>query len=170
MNEACEALNGISGAAKHDRTQVPEPDGRPPRMWRRGPVMVGAVALTLAVLVAAATIALMRDKDDGSQIRDLIQKFATSVEADPVEAAAMLCQEEREIFEQEIDPDLRLPEAPLKPKISVSRVRVEGDMASATVKPASGPSRRMYFRKEKGIWTVCAPAAPAAKPAIGGVS
>lgn len=150
--------------------QTPEPDRRPPRKWRRRPVMVGAIALTLAVMVSAASVALDRGEDGGSQFHDLVQRFATSVEADPFEAAAMLCQEEREIFEQNATPDIDLPEAPLKPKVSVSAVVVEGDVASATVKLASGQSGRMYFRKEKGMWTVCAPADPLAQPAIGGGS
>lgn len=169
MNMGCDAEAGIGDAAEHASTQAPGPDGPPPGKWRR-PMTIGAIALTLPVIVSAAIFALARGEDGESQVRDLVQRFATSVEVNPFEAAAMLCQEEREIFEQNANPDIDLPEAPLKPKVSVSAVVVQGDVASAMVKPPVGPSRRMYFRKEKGLWTVCAPAAPSAQPAIGGGS
>jgi hypothetical protein len=132
--------------------------GGQPGLWRRRWMVGGTVALTVAVLVTAITVALTRGDDDESEIRALVQEFATAVETDPFQAATMLCLEEREIFEQTVNPDLVLPESPTKAEVSISEIVVESDVASAKVEPRSGPARRIYFRKENGIWTVCDPA------------
>jgi hypothetical protein len=99
------------------------------------------------------------DPGDAEQIHTLVQVFAAAVDADPFRAATMLCSEEREFFEDTINPDLVLPKYPPQaPPIAVSDVVVDGDMASAVIRrpPASIPIR-MYFRREGGAWTVCAP-------------
>ncbi|MGI8721827.1 MAG: hypothetical protein ACR2JG_06320 [Geodermatophilaceae bacterium] len=72
----------------------------------------------------------------------------------------MLCQEERELFEQEINPDLVLPESPpAVPEIAVSDVVVTRELASAVIRrPPDNVPAPLYFRRERGMWTVCAPA------------
>jgi hypothetical protein len=65
---------------------------------------------------------------DEEQIRALVQAFADAVAADPFER--MLCREEREILEQEVDPELVLPESPRTvPQIGVSDIAVQDDIA-----------------------------------------
>lgn len=85
----CKKGSGELRACELASPQTPDPDRRPPRKWCRRPVMVGAIALTMGVMVSAASVALDRGKDGGSQFRDLVQRFVTSVEAGPFEAAAM---------------------------------------------------------------------------------
>ncbi len=96
---------------------------------------------------------------DAHEIRALVQAFATAVEADPYHASTMLCSQEREHFELHSESDMVLPKYPPKaPPIAVSDVVVDGDLASAVIRrpPASIPVR-MYFLREGGAWTVCAP-------------
>lgn len=152
-------MDAISVTGNTDGAAGVEGFGGRPRSWRRRSAVVGAVGLAVAVIVTAAvTVALTRGEGDKSKLRALVQEFATSAEADPFQAATMLCREERETFDQSVNPDLVLPESPTKPEVSISGILIESDLASATIEPPSGPTRRMYFRKENGTWTVCAPA------------
>jgi hypothetical protein len=158
LHDPREGVNGISDAAEHAVRNVSNGNAQRVEPWRRRRVEVVIACLVLAVLVVGLVAVLTRQQDDESQIRALVRDFAIAVAADPFAAAKMLCASEREAFEEQIDPELVLPESPPKPRVSVSGVHVEGLVASATVQPPSGPPSRMYFLKEKKGWTVCAPA------------
>ncbi|MBA3411437.1 MAG: hypothetical protein H0U15_11515 [Geodermatophilaceae bacterium] len=100
-----------------------------------------------------------RLSDDAEQIRALVEAFVQATRTDLFEAAKMLCRQERETFEEQVDPDHVLNESPIAlPPIAVSDIVVDGDMASAMIRrPPASRQTRMYFLREDGAWTVCAP-------------
>lgn len=135
----------------------------PPPRKSRTPWVVGGILSAVVVATGVVAFFLLNRapaETEEDRIAQLVQDFSVSVDGtDTSEAAAMLCDEERELFEERVDPDLPEPEtADETPDIDVSDVRIEGDLASALImRPPDDEAVTMYFRKESDEWTVCAP-------------
>ena len=110
---------------------------------------------------------LTRDSDE-AEIRQLVRDFAAATDyTDTRTIVSLLCTEEAEGITESgsYDPDdpdrmgpVAMPEDWRPPPVETSEVRVVGDVASALVR-RDERSFTLYFRREGGHWTVCAPAA-----------
>lgn len=133
----------------------------------RVPLLVAA----MVVLVGAALVWMLTgpgsddapepgpsEPGDADQLRLLVERFNAAAQFRPEDAVAMLCAEEREAAQRELltgFPDARTGDPS---PVTVGEVVVRNGVASAQVTPANGLVATLYFRREQGAWTVCAPA------------
>lgn len=133
----------------------------PPR--RRKQVWLYAVLAVVVITVASAVAAIAAydhyQNSDPARIKALIGAFSDSVSrGNPQEIATLMCREEAEPYlDAAADPGGELANAP-KPKFRIGDIVVHGDAASATLIFRDDQTQTMYFRKNAGKWTVCAPA------------
>ncbi|MPY59338.1 Rv0361 family membrane protein [Streptomyces spongiae] len=142
------------------------------RVW----IIISAVAAGL-LLFSASVYLVVRFTTDGSKspvatdesrIRKLVEDFAVAVDRDQQSVVLrLLCTAEAEALREDdsFDPSEPRPtDSPSVRPVKVAGIRVDGAIASARVTRPSQPAVTLYFRKEKGTWKVCAPAADTAAP------
>ncbi|MGC4879372.1 hypothetical protein ACLQ26_24305 [Micromonospora sp. DT43] len=139
-------------------------------------IVAAAVLLLVVVAGAVAWMAFGRSggagtppDTDETRLTRLTADFALAVErADQVRVLSLMCAEEAEEVKdgEGYDPsfdgaaDTSVTAAP----VTLADVVVTGDTAQGTVaRPGQDPNT-LYFRKEKGTWTVCAPAGDQVTP------
>lgn len=138
----------------------------------RGPprIISGAVALLLALTLGACTSevsgvsASFTDPDPAHQeIIALVAAFAHAVDAGDARAMgrSMCAQQAEEYLDQFADDQLEEAGADVpQPVVNVTNIEIKGTAARADVqRPDLGGARgTLYFRSEKGSWTVCSEA------------
>ncbi len=131
-------------------------------------VMAAGVVVTAAGVYLYLTLTKDREPWIGEEIhiRILVDNFANAVDTqDQAKILNLLCAEEAADFteDDDYDPTDDGPAAEPQggaPSVTTSDIHVTGDTASARVaRAADNDPRTLYFRKEGGIWKVCAPAA-----------
>lgn len=137
------------------------PPPAPPRRRRNGWLYAALAVIVIAVGGGIATIAAYHHyhNSDSTKIKALINAFSESVsKGNPQEIAGLMCREEAEPYLDSVaDPGGEVANAD-KPKFKIGGVVVRGNAASANLLFQDNHSQTMYFRKEEGRWTVCAPA------------
>jgi hypothetical protein len=107
---------------------------------------------------------------DKTRIRTLVENFAAAVDRDEQSTILkLLCSSEAQEIMQDDDFDPSRPPPSPQPSVrsvKVTDIHVEDDTASARVTRPSQSAVRLYFRKEKGAWKVCAPAGDADRPSM----
>jgi hypothetical protein len=151
-----------------------------PRAGSAGRWAIVAVAAGLAVVVACGLVgcvvvtrvggdqATVLSTSDEAKIRKLVNQFAAAVDReDQAAIVALLCTEEAEGItdDEDYDPsrDGGVTERRTAP-ITISDIRITGDVASARISRPSQPDTTLYFRKENGVWKVCAAAGDTPRP------
>lgn len=137
------------------------PSEPPPHGRGRLVLLVAAGALVVVAGVVVAVVALTRPRGDEADIRALVDRFALAVDReDQAAVVALLCaQEAADITEDDdYDPanDGGLATQPPHRDVRTSQVQVTGDVASARVERPEQDATTLWFRKEDGVWTVCA--------------
>ena len=159
----------------YDSPPPPPPAGGHPR---RGLIVAAAVVLLVVAAGAVAWIVFGRSggattapDTDETRLTRLTADFALAVErADQVRALSLMCTEEaEEVKDSEgYDPsfdgaaDTSVTAAP----VTLTDIVVTGDTARGTVSRPGQDPNTLYFRKENGAWTVCAPAGDQVTPSV----
>jgi hypothetical protein len=144
-----------------------EPPAARPSMSSRRRWLIVSAAVVAVLIVAGLVLFLTVGRGDSEQakVREVVDEFAVAVDqADRGTIIKLLCTEEAgELAEDDDDPapDGGPAAAGAKASVEVSDIRVTGDVASARVKRPSQAATTLYFRKEAGVWKVCAPAGDA---------
>lgn len=147
---------------------MPPPSGwwpppPPVRPRRRKQAWLYAVLAVIVIAVAGGVAAIATyehyQNSDPVKIKALIGAFSDSVsKGNPHEIARLMCREEAEPYLDAVaDPGGEPANAP-KPRFKIGDVVVHGDAAAATLIFEDHETQTMYFRKNDGAWTVCAPA------------
>lgn len=143
--------------APNDVLPQATPAASPPR---RGWLIALIAAVVLAIAGSASGYAFYEQQKnrEPAKIKALISDFAHAVGGgDPQTIAGLMCKQEAESFlENAEDVDGAADSA--TPAFEIGDVTVHGDVASATLKFKDREPQTLYFRKESGKWTVCAPA------------
>lgn len=130
------------------------------RWW----IIGAAGVLVLAVVAAGAFIVVRsaRANSDEARIRRLVADFALATErVDQAWVLRLLCTEEAEEVQEsdgyaptrDGEYDTSVTEAP----VTTSDIKVTQDTAQARISRPGQESSTLFFRKENGSWTVCAP-------------
>ncbi|MER5218506.1 hypothetical protein ABT063_50565 [Streptomyces sp. NPDC002838] len=151
---------------------APGPTGH--RIWKRSRVIAVVAAGVLLLAACGVGLYLMvrtpADTDE-TRIRTLVEDFAAAVDRDEQSTILkLLCSSEAQEITQDDDFDPSRPPPSPQPSVrpvEVAEIRVENDTASARVTRPAQSAVRLYFRKEKGTWKVCAPAGDANRPTAG---
>lgn len=115
----------------------------------------------MVVVTGIAAIALYEHhkNSDPSKIKALISAFSDTVNGgNPEKIASLMCREEAEPYLGAAADAEGEAANPQKPAFRIGDVVVRGNAASATLLFQDNRTQTMYFRKENGAWTVCAPA------------
>src|SRR5574337_259366 len=131
-----------------------------PRRRTRGWLLATVALFLMTVTAAGAIIAYQHHKNsDPSKIKVLLSVFSETVsQGDPQKIARFICREESEPYLDSVAAPQGDVANPQKPMFKVGGVVVHGNAASATLIFQNNQTQTMYFRKEDGKWTVCAPA------------
>lgn len=122
----------------------------------------------MAVVVAVGAVLFLTvgrgpDNSDDAQIKRLVTNFADAANsADQAKLISLLCAEETSGITDSEDYDPANDGGVVtttKLVIVTSDVRVTGAIASAKITRPDRSTGMLYFRREGGRWTVCAPAA-----------
>ncbi|OBH01573.1 hypothetical protein [Mycobacterium sp. E3247] len=121
--------------------------------------VLAVIAVAVGVGVASVTAYAHYRNSDPVKIKALIVAFSDSVnEGNPQKIASFMCREEAEPhLDSAVDPGGEPAQAP-RPKFRIGDVVVHGNAASAALTFQDNQTQTMYFRREDGRWTVCAPA------------
>lgn len=130
--------------------------------------LIALIATALAVLALAGTwlLADAQGPSDDKQIQQLTQSFAIAVaQEDPNKIMALLCQSEASgLADSDAADDTPVTAPADHYQTTTGAIRIVGDVASAQVtRTQITPTRKtytttLYFRKENGMWKVCASA------------
>ena len=132
----------------------PRPRGR---IWLF--VVIAVIVLGCAGGATAWVIYQQRQDAEPAKIRALIDDFSKAVnKGSPQAMAGFMCAEEAGPFLDTVEDLGGEVAAPENPAFEVGDITVKGDVASATLNFKGSESQQLYFRKENGKWTVCAPA------------
>jgi hypothetical protein len=134
---------------------------QPATRRRSGWVLAAVVVVVVAVAGGATAFVVYTQLKDSEprKIEALINNFSAAVSSgNPQTIASFMCAEEAAPFLDFVeDPGTEAPIADQRP-FEIGEITVRGDAASAVLKFPGSESQTMYFRKEDGEWTVCAPA------------
>ena len=155
---------------------APGPPSQPPGPWMSPPqppppkkrrrMLWGSVIAVAIVLIgggATAAVLYIRDQNeknsDPRKIESLVSDFSDAVNnGDTGRIAGLMCSEEAKTFQDAVGQVSGAPDNQQKSKYEVRDVTVHGNAASAKIVFTGSREQMMYFRKESGKWTVCAPA------------
>lgn len=142
-------------------TQAYGPPPAPPRPRRRIWLFAVVAVVVLGAAGGAAAWALLAQHADvePSKIRALMDDFSkAAASGNPQAMANLMCAEEAGPFLDTVE----YPQGDVgpaeNPAFDIGDITVKGDVASATLNFKGSESQQLYFRKENGKWTVCAPA------------
>lgn len=127
--------------------------------------VIGAIVATTILAAGGVGAYLVVDLgggDDEAEIRQLVDQFALAVDAEDLATVTeLLCEEEVAalVDDGDYDPDVQRVEVDPDTNYEVTDVRVADDVASAHFARPPDSGDTLYFRREAGSWSVCAPAA-----------
>jgi hypothetical protein len=131
---------------------------------RRRRVLIAAAA-GLAVVLAAAiavSVIVVRGNSDQARIQKVVDDFASAVDqGDQARIVSLLCTQEATAVTEDDDYDPANRPGPAtgaRKAVRTSDIRVTGGTASARVSRSNQPDATLHFRKEAGVWKVCASA------------
>ena len=142
--------------------QGPEPHATSPQ---KRAALIAAAAGVVVLAVAGVVASRIVRKSDGARIARLVTNFTTAVDThDQATTLSLLCKDEAAGLADNDDYPPGEDAGPsttqhVKSAVKTSGIRIVGNVASARFKRPSNASGTLYFRREGGHWTVCAPAA-----------
>jgi hypothetical protein len=154
-------------AAEPERAPDPTPEQpvQKPRGTRRRRLLIAGAGGLVVVLAAAIVISMLvvRANSDRAKIQKLVDNFASAVDqGDQARIVSLLCAEEAAAVTDgdDYDPSNKPgPAAAARRAVRTSEIRVAGSVASAQITRPDQPVATLHFRKEAGVWKVCATAA-----------
>ena len=135
------------------------PPPAPPRRGGRRWVIVAVAVVVLSVAGGATGYVLYHQNSDPTKIEALINDFSDAVtNGNPQTIAGFMCREEAQTYLDAVEEFGGELANPQNPAFEIGDITVRGDAASAVLKFQGSEGQTIYFRKEDGTWTVCAPA------------
>ncbi len=139
---------------------LPGPPASPPP--RRRSWLIAVVAVVVLGIAGGATAFALYNQSkntEPSKIKGLVNDFAQAVgEGNPQTIAGFMCAEEAGPFLDTVEDPGGEAAGATTPPFEIVDITVKADVASATLSFPGSETQTMYFRKENGKWTVCAPA------------
>ncbi len=143
-----------------------EPAQPQPTRKRWIPAAVAGAVVLILVVAIVVTVVVVRGNSDQVKIQKVAQNFASAVDrGDQPRILSLLCAEEAEAVtdDEDFNPANTATSAGKPIALHTSDIRISGNVASARITRPNAPPATLYFRKEAGVWKVCAPAGPATK-------